>query len=97
MHTYLLLVKWSEDGVRDVKSTFDRVEKTKTLAEQHGCRFHTYYWTQGRYDFVALLDAPDDATAAALVLKASETGAIRTESLRAFDETEMRTIVERLG
>lgn len=94
MKTYLLLVKWTSDGAQNAGDTFERVSQAAALAEQHGCRFYDYRWLQGRYDFMVMLDAPDDEVAARFVVAASRSGAIRTETLRAFNEEEMKRIVD---
>ena len=97
MPRYVTLVTWTDQGVRDVKQTTQRAEGVRRMVEQMGGRMDTIYWTQGRYDLVAVVEAPDDETAAAMLLKVGGLGAVRTETLRAFDAEEMGRIVQKLG
>lgn len=50
----------------------------------------------GRYDLIAVVEAPDDKSVARLVLTFGSGGAIRTETLRAFTEDEYRQIIAAL-
>lgn len=52
---------------------------------------------QGRYDLVGIIEAPDDETAAAVGLRAGMAGAVRTETLRAYDAEEMGRILAKLS
>ena len=54
------------------------------------------FWTQGRYDIVIVVEAPDELSATALNLSLSALGNIRTESLRAFSSAEMMNIVAKM-
>ncbi|SFC72845.1 GYD domain-containing protein [Halobiforma haloterrestris] len=55
-----------------------------------------FYLTFGEYDAVAVIEAPDDETAAQLVLTVSRAGAISSETLKAFPEDEYREVIEGL-
>jgi uncharacterized protein with GYD domain len=50
----------------------------------------------GQYDFVFMAEAPDDAALAKAVLSIASKGAVQTETLRAFTESEYRSIVSGL-
>ena len=50
--------------------------------------------TLGRYDMVAVVEVPDDATYAKVMLKLAQKGGVRTESLTAFTEVDYRNIIE---
>ena len=54
------------------------------------------FWTQGRYDIVTVVEAPDELSATALNLSLSALGNIRTELLRAFSSAEMMKIVAKM-
>jgi len=97
MPRYVTLGSWTDQGVRDVRETLARAEAVQTMAREMGGDMHTLYWTQGRYDLVAVTDAPDDATVAAIMLRIGMSGNVRTEVLRAFDAEEMGQIIVKLG
>jgi uncharacterized protein with GYD domain len=54
------------------------------------------FWTQGRYDVVTIIEAPDELSAMALNLNLGALGNVRTESLRAFPMADMTTIVGKM-
>ena len=97
MPRYVVLVNWTDQGARSVKETTQRAEQVRQMIEQMGGRMDTLLWTQGRYDLVGLMEAPDEETAAAVGLRVGTQGAVRTETLRAFDAEEMGRILAKVG
>ncbi len=97
MARYVVLLNWTDQGIRNVRETTQRVEQVQQMVEQMGGRLETLLWTQGRYDLVAIVEAPDDETVAAIGLRAGMGGGTRSETLRAFDAEEMGRILGRLG
>jgi uncharacterized protein with GYD domain len=96
MPTYVTLVKWTEQGLRNVKGTLARVEQAGAAAEKSGGRMIGAWWTQGAYDLIAVFELPDDATASTLVLTTAMAGNIRSETLRAYTAEEMQRILQKL-
>ena len=97
MPTYVALVNWTDQGIRNVRETLDRAQKTEELAQKHGASMSQLYWTVGPHDIVAVLEAPDDESATAFLLELGSSGNVRTTTLRAYDREEMSGIIERLG
>ena len=97
MPRYVTLVNWTDQGIRNVKETVQRTEQVRRTMESMGGRLETILWTQGRYDLVAVSEAPDEETAAATTLRIASQGAVRTEVLRAFDAEEMGRILAKVG
>ena len=97
MPYYVLLVNWTDQGIRNVKGTVDRTDDVARLAEKHGGRLVQSYWTVGPYDLVAIGEAPDDECASAFALELSSVGNVRTTTMRAYDREEMSGIIQRLG
>ena len=97
MPRYVILVDWTEQGVRSVKETTQRAEHVKQMVTQMGGRMEALYWTQGRHDLVGVMEAPDEETAAAVGLRVGMGGAVRTETLRAYDAEEMGRILAKVG
>ena len=96
MATYIVLGNFTEQGIRAVKDTTKRAEAFKTLAKQNGVTVKEIYWTLGRYDNVAILDAPDEAAVTALGLSMGSAGNVRTQTMRAFSADEMGKILARM-
>jgi uncharacterized protein with GYD domain len=95
MPTYVTLINWTDQGVKNYKDTVDRYEAAQEAIGQGGASFRDIYWTIGPYDIVGILEAPDDETAMAALLSVAGQGNIRTTTLRAFNTTEMRSVIEK--
>ena len=96
MATYVVLGNFTDQGVRGAKELPKRAEAFRKMAETFGVTVKELFWTQGRYDVVTILDAPDEFSATALNLNLSALGNVRTESLRAFSADEMTSIVGKM-
>ena len=96
MATYIVLGKFTDQGIRGVKDTTKRADAFKAMAKKAGATVKDLYWTLGQFDVMTVVDAPDDATLAALLLSAGALGNLHTLSLRAFSAEEMGPIVARM-
>ena len=72
--TYFMLVHFTDQGIRNIKDTIGRAEAFEAMAEKSGVTIKELCWTIGRYDVIAVFDAPDDESAAALPSSASSLG-----------------------
>ena len=96
MVTYVVLAKFTDQGAKTAKDSPKRAEAFKQMAKTFGAIVKDIFWTQGRYDIVTVVEAPDELSATALNLSLSALGNIRTESLRAFSSTDMLKIVAKM-
>src|SRR6476469_6758013 len=96
MVTYVVLAKFTDQGVRNAKESPKRADAFRQLAKTFGVTVKDVFWTQGRYDVVTIVEAPDEASAMSLSLSLGALGNVRTESLRAFSSTDMETIVGKM-
>ena len=96
MANYVILATFTDQGVITAKESPKRAEAFRQMAKTFGVTVKEIFWTQGRYDIVAITEAPDEIAATALNLSLSALGNIRTESLRAFSAEEMTRIVGRM-
>jgi uncharacterized protein with GYD domain len=96
MPTYITLTNFTDRGIQNVKDTTKRADAFKTVAKNAGCTVKEIYWTQGQYDSVIILDAPDDASATALLMSLGKLGNIRTQTLRAFTAAELAPILDKV-
>lgn len=97
MPKYVMLINWTDLGARDSKDTVARVKQAMSLFEFLGGTVDTVLWTQGRYDVVAIGEAPDDETVASFTIRLASHGHVRTETLRGFSEIEMERILNNVG
>ena len=87
---------WTDQGTKELRGTVERANGFGQLVEQAGGRVREMVWTMGAYDFITVFEAPDDETAAEIMMKLQRTGAEHTETLRAFTRDEAEEIVRRL-
>lgn len=97
MPTYILLVNWTDQGVKNVRETVERLDRGAEVAEKYGVRLRQTYWTVGPYDMISIAEAPDDEAVSAHLLEVCSEGNIRTTTLRAYEREEMGEIIARLG
>jgi uncharacterized protein with GYD domain len=97
MNTYVAFVTYTDQGVRQIKETLQRVEQVRQLVERMGGRWVTFIWTMGRFDAVSIIEAPDDATAQAIALAVESAGNVRLETARGFTSEEMAHLLVKLG
>jgi uncharacterized protein with GYD domain len=96
MLTYVVLGKFTDQGIRNAKESPKRAEAFRQLAKTFGVTVKDIFWTQGRYDIVSIVEAPDESSAMSLSLNLGALGNVRTESLRAFSAADMMTIIGKL-
>jgi uncharacterized protein with GYD domain len=94
--TYISLVKFTEKGIQDAKQTTQRFETWATKVQSMGVTIKQMYWTLGEYDQVCIFEAPDDETAASVLLAANMLGNIRSQTMRAFTAPEMEKILSKV-
>jgi uncharacterized protein with GYD domain len=92
MPTYISLIKWTDQGIRNVKGAPDRQRQVMQRVEQAGGKL-TIYVTMGEYDAVSILEAPDDQAAMRSLLALGAQGNVRTTTLKAFSREEFEQVV----
>src|SRR5262245_10283805 len=97
MVTYIMLGQFTDQGIRNVKETTKRAQAVREMAKKVGATVKDIYWTQGPYDIATIVQAPDEASAAAFFLSVGALGNVRTQSLRAFTADEMSGILGKMN
>ena len=96
MPTYISLVQFTDKGIQAAKQTTERVADWAEKVQSKGVMIKQMYWTLGHYDQVCIFEAPDEETAASVLLDADMLGNIRTQTMRAFTTSEMDKILAKL-
>jgi uncharacterized protein with GYD domain len=94
--TYISLVQFTDKGIQNAKETTQRVAAWAAKVRSMGVTIKQMYWTLGQYDQVCIFEAPDDETAASVLLAADMLGNIRTQTMRAFTAFEMDKILSKI-
>lgn len=95
MATFISLLNFTDQGIRDVKESPRRYEAFRVMAEKLGVTLKSGYYTVGHYDLVVVLEGSDEAVTTAL-LKAGSLGNVRSETLRGFAADEMKQIISKM-
>jgi uncharacterized protein with GYD domain len=93
---YVVLANFTDQGIRNAKDSPKRAEAFKQMTNTFGVTVKELFWTQGRYDIVTIVEAPDEFSVMALSLSLGALGNIRSESMRAFSATDMKGIVGKM-
>ena len=96
MATYIAFLRYTQKGKEAIKESPARREAAKKLFASAGATLKHVYITMGRFDAVAIAEAPDDATMARLALAGASQGFIQTETMRACTEAEYDRIIASL-
>ena len=96
MPSYVCLIQFKDQGIRNIKDTVKRGEAAIAEAEKMGIKIVEEYWTMGAYDAVVIFEAPDDETMSAFILKVGSLGNVQGQTLRAFRRSEMEGILAKI-
>jgi uncharacterized protein with GYD domain len=96
MPTYISLIRFTDQGARNIKESPKRLDAAKKTFKAMGGELKQWYLALGRYDAVVISEGPDDETAAKLAVAVGAQGNIRTETLRVFTEEEYRKLIATL-
>jgi uncharacterized protein with GYD domain len=99
MPTYIALLNYTSEGVKSIKDRWAQGnpnDRAREAAKAMGCELKGAYVTMGRYDGVAIVEAPNDETMAKLALTTGMQGTWKTETLRAFTESEIEKVIRSL-
>lgn len=97
MVTFISLCTFTDQGIRTIKDSTKRADMVMEAASKFGSKMTHLYWTQGQYDLISIIEAPDDASATAFGLAIASAGNVRMQTLRAFNRNEMNGILSKLG
>lgn len=96
MATFITNIKYTQQGVKGIDETTKRAAALKASAKKMGAKIIGTYWTLGDHDGVLIFEAPDDETAATLLLHLGAMGNVHTTTCRAFTAAEMDAILTRV-
>jgi uncharacterized protein with GYD domain len=96
MATYICLIQFTDQGIRNIKDTVKRGDAAMAEAEKMGMKIVEEFWTMGAYDAVVVLEAPNDETISAFMLKIGSLGNVKSHTLHAFRRNEMENVLAKI-
>jgi uncharacterized protein with GYD domain len=97
MSTHIVLMKMTDQGIKEVKNAAQRIEAAAKALEVIGGKMTGFYFTLGEYDYIAIVEGLTDEAGAAFLLKLGSTGNVRTTTLKAFTRKEFAEMVRNLS
>ena len=92
----IILMKLTEQGIKDIKNAPRRIEEGIKGFEAMGGKVTDFYSVMGEYDYVAITEAPSDEVAMTFLLALGSLGNVRTTTLKAFTKEEFAQMVKKL-
>ena len=96
MAMYVSLIQFTDQGIRNIKKTIKRGDAAMAEAEKMGVKIVEEFWTMGTYDVVVIVDAPNDETMSAFMLKIGSLGNVKSHTMRAFRQEEMAGVLAKI-
>ena len=96
MAVYVTLYRYTDEGIKGVKSAAENAESWKAEAQKRGITVHALYWLQGRYDAVTIVEADSTHAVNGLVLAIGAQGALRTETMGAMSLDDIQRLTQSL-
>ena len=89
MPTYILLTTLTAQGVQTLRSNPDRLREVNRDVEELGATVLHQWATLGPYDFVNVVEAPDDATIAKVSIALGARGSAKLQTMSALTIDEL--------
>ena len=96
MATYISFIQYTQQGLAAIKDSPKRLDAARKAFEQAGAKIKEFYLVMGKYDIVIIAEAPNDEAIARTNLLLGSKGNIKTNTSRAFTETEYRKLIDSL-
>jgi len=96
MATFIMLGSYSQQGIEKIKEGPARIDAARKAFQAAGAEMKQWFLALGRYDFIVIVEAPNDEAVAKVILTIGSMGNVRTETLRAFTEDEFRKMAAAL-
>jgi uncharacterized protein with GYD domain len=92
MARYIALLKFTDQGAKNIRKSTSRAHQFDKLAAKSGVKVEGQFWTFGRYDGVLILSASDEQKILHLLAELAALGNVRTETLQTFTDQEFDQI-----
>jgi len=96
MPGYISLMKYTQQGLANIKVSPQRIKDARAAAEKLGITIVGVWVTMGQHDLVAVADAPNDEAMTLFQLALAGKGNVTTQTMRALSEDEFARVVSKL-
>ena len=92
----ILLMKLTDQGIKDIKNAPQRIEQGTKASEKMGGKLIGFYAVTGEYDYIAIGEFPSEEIGMAFVMGLSAPGNVRTTTITAFTKEDFAGMVKKL-
>lgn len=96
MPAFIMMINFTEQGIRSIKDAPKRSQAARELAKKMGIEIKHLYLTSGDSDLLAILETPNGDNVAKFALAIGAMGNVRTRTARAWSESEYTKLVSEL-
>jgi uncharacterized protein with GYD domain len=96
MPTFALSLNWTDQGIRAIKDVPERVKRARELAQKLHVDIQQIFLTTGEHDVLLIAEAPDGENVAKFALALSSLGNVRTQTVRAWPDSEFMRLISEL-
>ena len=93
MPTFIIMMNWTEQGIRNVKDATKRAAAAKETAKKLGVDIKQTYLTNGQFDLVSIVES----NIAKFCMQIGALGNVRTRTVRAWPEAEYHKMISELS
>ena len=93
MPIYVMLTNLTSEGVRTLKNNPSRVAEVNQEVEALGAKVIEQYTTLGQYDFVTVIEAPDEETMAKVSIEMGSRGTMTSQTLTALSSRRLAELL----
>jgi len=84
MATYVMLTTLTDEGRKTIKEKPQRIREVNKEVEAMGVKILAQYSVLGPYDFVNILEAPDNKTVTKVAIELGSRGTLQTMTMAAM-------------
>jgi len=96
MPTFVAMLSWTDQGIRNVKDTPKRIQAARDAAKKLGIEIKQLFLTNGEFDILSILEASNGDNIAKFAIMIGGQGNVRTRTVRAWPESEMIKLISEL-
>lgn len=97
MPTFIIMMNWTEQGIRNVKDAPKRAAAAKEMAKKVGVEIKQTYLTNGQFDLVSIVESVSGDNIAKFCMQVGALGNVRTSTVRAWSQDEYMKLISELS
>ena len=96
MPTFIAMLSWTDQGIRNVKDSPKRLQAAREAAKKLGVDIKQVFLTTGEFDLLSILEAANGDNVAKLIMMLGSQGNLRSRTIRAWPEAEYLKLISEL-